>query len=341
MNTENKQINQDDLKRLKQIEHKLQKMVAVTKTSWVEAYKLLHEVREKSLWATKHRSFTAWVKDFAIRNNTHESIIWRINKAGKTYESYQSIQQSKGIEVPAIEDSKVPIESLELISKIAMTDGKTNKPKDEATLVKLIDQSQNGGLTRDNLREAWKSVRAARNTSAKLNTNISNATPEEVEHIENSVNEDSIKALDIVNSLNNADWLSKRRTAANDYYMPKYTIMTEFAVQTGTSRKSRRIDVLAVETVTKKNTLLLHGIEIKVDINDLRNDKKYTEYAEFVDYIYLAIPSELLEEAETLAPETVGIIVVSDGKAKIRRKPQKLEPLKRQATLELALYKSM
>ena len=86
---------------------------------------------------------------------------------------------------------------------------------------------------------------------------------------------------------------------------------SEFPFFTGTTRHSRRIDFLCVENITTENLWELNilGIEIKVSCNDLQSDEKYTEYTEFFDYFYLAVPKELEEVAKKNKFKGCGLIV--------------------------------
>ena len=55
---------------------------------------------------------------------------------------------------------------------------------------------------------------------------------------------------------------------------------------------------------------------------------KYTEYAEYVNFLWLAIPRELLQAAEETAPKSIGILLYDDDKTMIHRDAERLNPLK-------------
>ena len=55
---------------------------------------------------------------------------------------------------------------------------------------------------------------------------------------------------------------------------------------------------------------------------------KYSEYAEFVNYLWLAIPADLLEVTETIAPKNIGIIIYKNDKIEIQREAERLNPLR-------------
>ena len=125
------------------------------------------------------------------------------------------------------------------------------------------------------------------------------------------------------------NWLGvkqERKYFKTSFEQDKYRVFTEFPVFVGTSRKSRRMDMLVSENITSENVwdLNLHCVEIKVSKGDLLGDTKYTEYADFVDYMWLAIPVELELVAKDNVFNDCGIIVIKDNKATIVKKAAKL-----------------
>jgi len=67
----------------------------------------------------------------------------------------------------------------------------------------------------------------------------------------------------------------------------------EVAVTVGCSRHPRRIDVVGIVRESYKTPLpTVIGVEIKVDVNDLKRDATVTEYMPFCHYFYLALPNE-------------------------------------------------
>ena len=97
------------------------------------------------------KSFTAWVKDFSIRNKIHESILWNRKKAGRVYEKYQRVKEEQGVNIAPIEEADIGGDSLVLLDKI------TNKNKELGA--ELTDKAINKEITREDLRTAYKVVR--------------------------------------------------------------------------------------------------------------------------------------------------------------------------------------
>lgn len=187
-----------------------------------------------------------------------------------------------------------------------------------------------GGITREDLRTAYKTIRGGLRAHKVEDKEKLLKTEIDVQ--------ETVTAVKIVNALNNSSWLGKKcekKHFSGAYELDKYKALTEFPVYTGTSKKSRRIDVLVAENITldKNYSLNLHGIEIKVSKSDLACDYKYTEYAEYVNYLWLAIPKDLIKVAEETAPKSIGILLYHDSKINVYREAEKLNLLKLEESL--------
>lgn len=322
------------------IENELTTLINLDKKNWTHFYLLLKKVEQQELWKENYRSFTQWVKEFAMKTKTHESIIWNRKKAGKVYESYQKIKEQQGHSVKPIEESNVSVDSLVILDKI-------NK-YDEATATKLVDKVLDKSITKKDLREVYKSIRPENISRAPRNTLSEEEKKELVAQIAQKVDEqplenqfkEVITANDIVSTLCGIEWLNinkstKRKAFRTAFEQNKYKSFTEFPVFTGTSKKSRRMDMLIAENITSENTwdLNLHCIEIKVTKSDLLNDSKYTEYAEFVDYMWIAIPENLIAIAKENIFSACGIISVKKSGATIIKQAKRLNPLRKVDTL--------
>ncbi|MGO4993356.1 MmcB family DNA repair protein [Clostridium perfringens] len=306
------------MRELKKYEKELETILNADKNNWSKFYLLMKEIEEKELYKEVNlNSFTAWVKDFSLKHKIHESVIWNRKKAGKVYESYAKVQADKGIEVAPLEEANVGVDALVLLDKISKKDANLG--------AELTQKALNKEITRDDLRTAYKTVRGDLRAAK---TERKHKEPETEIDVQ-----ETVTAAKIVNGLNHSNWLGKeckKKHFKGAYELDKYKALTEFPVYTGTSKKSRRIDVLVAENITQDNhfSLNLHGVEIKVSKSDLINDMKYTEYAEYVNYLWLAIPRDLIEVAEETAPKSIGILIFDDGKIMIHRDAERLNPLK-------------
>lgn len=334
------------------IQKELKHLVEQDKNSWARFYLLLKKVEDQQLYKElKFNSFTAWLKDFALKNKIHESVLWNKKKAGKVYERYIETKKEQGIEVPKIEDAKVGVDSLVLLDKIS---------KKNADLgAELTEKAINKEITRADLRNAYKTIRG----DLKKDTVVKN--PIKVIEEDNELNEngksdiinieakedhedntDNVTAANIVMALNNHAWLGEKEVIKGfrgRFIERKYKAFTEFPVFTGTTRKSRRIDVLIAENISidEHYKLELHGIEIKVSKGDLLSDKKYTEYAPFVNKLWIAVPKDLLEVCKKNTPKNIGVLVFKDGEIKVKRQAQELKPKQVQEALTTLALKLM
>ena len=344
-----------ELEELQAIEQEIKNVVDVDKKNWVRFYLLIKKVKEKDLWrVADKKSFTQWVKDLSIKTKTHESIIWNRFRAGEIYNSYAKRKKDEGIEVKNIEDTNISADSLVILDKI-------NKHAPELA-DDLIDKVMNNEIKRKDLVTAYNAIRpqeADFRTKEQIQRAVSNSdeTNNTKDKIDMDVVQDKITAANIITTLSQLQWLGKTATATTGFkgyrnrseadtrINEKSKVFTEFRVFTGTSRKSRRIDLLTIENLTKdqfeKHQVNLHGVEIKVSKSDLINDKKYSEYAEFVDFIWLAIPLELVDYARETKFKQCGIIAVDKDNAVIVEQAERLKPEMRMQTLTTATLKMM
>lgn len=328
---------------IKGLEKKLSILIIKDKHNWVKVYLLLKEVEEKELWKDNYHSFTSWLKSFCLENKINETILWNRRRAGKVYEEYLS-NNINNPHTKSLEEISVPMESLVLIDKIV----KSNLTSENSDLVEtkngLIEKALNGELNREDLRQAYQICKQSKEKELEKDKSKSNTSNSKIVGKEKN----TISALDIITILNNPIWIQELevRDKQIKFYRhftekEKYKIYTEFPVYTGSSQFSRRIDILIVENLTSKYLmdLTFHGVEIKVDKNDLLNDCKYTEYADFVDFMWLAIPPNLIDTAlKTKFPEC-GVIVVQNDKAQIIERATHLNPLRKDKAMNTLLLK--
>ena len=321
---------------LENIEKQITDLISLDKKNWTNFYTLLKKVEIERLWEEKYNSFTQWLKDFSIRNKIHESILWQRKKAGEVYQKYSEIQKKKGIEVKPLETANVSAENLVLLDKIMR-----NSPSNSTELAEKVF---NNTITGKELRQIHNSVRPNRYDD------LDDSDEEENEN--EKVSEDSspvINTTDILGMLFNTESWIGTKTEKNYFssFVTKAQLLTEFPVFTGTSRHSRRIDLFCAENITTEYpwNLNLHGVEIKISKGDLLNDHKYTEYSEFVDYLWLAVPQDLQEIAIENKFTGCGLIVIERKNdkliLKVIEKPKKLDPLKREETLTSLALKLM
>ena len=326
------------------IENELSSLFNSDKKSWVRIYELLDEVEKEKLWEEEFSSFTQWVNHLANSCRVHVSLIWKRKKAGSVYAKYQERAAEKGQSVPTMDEVEISPDNFELIEKIAQ--GNSNIEDD------LIQKSLKGDLKRKDLKDAWNTVKAEKNDLGQKATRINaHGTFVKSEQNEDAEDENKITAIDVVLALKDDAWMEKGQNKERPFTLTHYgrfhekrvyKTMTEFGVNTGTSHHVRRIDVVALENKSNYDgkELLIHGIEIKVSKSDLESDHKMLEYKDFVDYLWFAVPEELVEVAKKVAESSVGIIGINKYKeAYVVRLANKNKPMMKQEALETALIK--
>lgn len=352
------------------IEKELDQLISDDKKSWIKIYKLLETVETQRLYTTNYRSFTAWINSLSTKLKIHVSVLWSRKKAGKIYSEYLSRAHAAGRSVTTLDDTaapSIPPESINYIDKIA---GSNTAVADD-----LMDKLLDGNLSRNQLKSAWETVKAGRAaTGIKPRVNAHDAYKDAVSDATSTNNEKQITAADIVLALTtSSEWLSHigigtdastaspiipnltnhRSDRPDRHVTPKYRVMPEFAVRTGTSHFARRIDALVLENHTieqlrdKNYELHLHAVEIKVDRHDLLGDHKMQEYCDFADFFWIAVPAVLEEDARSILAPRWGLLVITDDadskrfsrSVRVAEKAKMSSGVMRDQTLSTALIK--
>lgn len=352
------------------IEKELDQLISDDKKSWIKIYRLLETVETQRLYTTNYRSFTAWINSLSTKLKIHVSVLWSRKKAGKIYSEYLSRAHAAGRSVTTLGDTaapSIPPESINYIDKIA---GSNTAVADD-----LMDKLLNGNLSRNQLKSAWETVKAGRAaTGIKPRVNAHDAYKDAVSDATSTNNEKQITAADIVLALTtSSEWLSHigigtdastaspiipnltnhRSDRPDRHVTPKYRVMPEFAVRTGTSHFARRIDALVLENHTieqlrdKNYELHLHAVEIKVDRHDLLGDHKMQEYCDFADFFWIAVPAVLEEDARSILAPGWGLLVITDDadskrfsrSVRVAEKAKMSSGVMRDQTLSTALIK--
>ena len=321
------------MRNLKEIEQELSGCIKVDKRNWTRMYQLMNEVESEQMYKERQDTptFTSWVNALAEEMGVHVSLLWSRKKAGKSYDEYRQRAEKKGRKVADLEDLSVSPDSINLCEKVA--------GKNATEMDRLIDQVVAGNLTREDLRAAAKARKEISGLKGPRSRH------DRVTAADRTETEASVTASDIVMALKKSTWLMVAK--GDERFNHVYQCFPEFRIDTGTSRHSRRIDALIAETVTstEKDRVVLRGVEIKVDKNDLKGDHKMAEYTDFCDYFYVAIPADnqsLQETAESIIRPAWGIITVSkNGKIDVIKEARKREAPFRDRTLATCLVKLM
>lgn len=316
---------------IEDIESKLMDLLSASRSRWMQESILLQEVQDQRLYEPTHKSFSQWVKALAEKASVHESIIWEHLKAGRFYAQYEARARAKGVEVVPAKEASIPSESLTLIEKIAGS----NPDVADDLISKVAEQK----LTRKDLQAGYKATKALR----EKNGQRSAATSRHDDPLE-KLSDDSVTAVQLVMALSSGGnaWLSSLVPADRSKHIRnKYAAFSEFSVRPGTSTHARRIDVVVAETATCSavDEIHIHGIENKVSKADLKGDDKVGEYAAFVDFLWICVPTELVKDARSIVLPEWGILEYTEScTLKIAKHPSKLTaPMREETLVELAL----
>lgn len=343
------QKDQTDQEDLRQIEAELTDVLDKEKRNWTKIYELMSRVEQEKLYEQKEncKSFTQWVNMLAKDLHVHASGLWAKLKAGRTYAAYAERAEKRGMIAQRAEDVAVSIDTINLCATIA---GKSVERQDS-----LLDRAIRGELSRQDLREAAraKSAESARKYEKGL---FNSEKKEEVQKAQNKQNpeeQQGITAADIIVALKSSSWIEYvEKSFERDEYITKVRkLYAEFPVYTGTSRSARRMDAVILENISarERDEIVIRGVEIKVSVSDLMHDEKMTEYTDFCDLFYIAIPAgddELKKAVQAVMLPEWGLIEVSEGEenvynyvAEVTIPAKKIQGVLRDRTLSTALIR--
>lgn len=343
------QKDQTDQEDLRQIEAELTDVLDKEKRNWTKIYELMSRVEQEKLYEQKEncKSFTQWVNMLAKDLHVHASGLWAKLKAGRTYAAYAERAEKRGMIAQRAEDVAVSVDTINLCATIA---GKSVERQDS-----LLDRAIRGELSRQDLREAAraKSAESARKYEKGL---FNSEKKEEVQKVQNQQNpeeQQGITAADIIVALKSSSWIEYvEKSFERDEYITKVRkLYAEFPVYTGTSRSARRMDAVILENISarERDEIVIRGVEIKVSVSDLMHDEKMTEYTDFCDLFYIAIPAgndELKKAVQAVMLPEWGLIEVSEGEenvynyvAEVTIPAKKTQGVLRDRTLSTALIR--
>ena len=146
----------------------------------------------------------------------------------------------------------------------------------------------------------------------------------------------------------NSEWLPTIDSSESEKFMREkykfiYRALSEFPVETGDSQRVRRIDAFVVENITsaEPKEMTLRGIEIKISKGDLLRDEKMSEYANYCDYFYVAVPPELKDDALSIMAPGWGLLLIQYDSIIVEKEAQQLSGILRNEALSTALYECL
>ena len=149
-------------------------------------------------------------------------------------------------------------------------------------------------------------------------------------------------AANILKALKESSWLKSAEHDEN--YDCIYSVLSACQLENSRGLRTRSLDILVTENLTEtdRNSVALRGIVIKNSRYDLFCDEKLSEFMEFVDYYYIAVPDspEMIEAAQAVKQSGWGVITMDrSGKIRVVVEPLRHQPMFRDITLSNIIIK--
>lgn len=304
------------MKRLADLEAELLQHAQAEKRRWQQVAKLLMQVERERLWEGHASSFSAWLQGMARRADLQESVFWRSLKAGRIY---LELTGSDELDV----SSGISAESLELADKISR-----HAPKSVTNQV--LERTLDGELSRAELRDVWATYRpAAGGVTAR------GRLPEDADAREEAV------------ALRRAAWETQKRNRENSAEVRRAEMVASFRAASwlgplDQARAETRVGALggrlACALAVRRDAqrperLELHGLWSCVAAPELADYEFKAPGG--VDFLWLAVTSELSARALSTTPRMLGILELSPSRTlRVVRDAQR-RPMNAQSRLEV------
>lgn len=314
---ENLNLKTCNLKDIDQVLEDLTK--ADQHNNWARYFRLFAAVRDRELFREGgFPSFTSWLGDFCSKHSISEQRAWAFKRAGETYELYRKVDP----EAPMLEDVNIAPDTLNYVDKAAIKRfGGTDEGEAErnAFISKHVKKAVQGQLTRDGAKQIYTDARKAAEKAKRALTD--GKTEEEAGEVRrNTEKADSLKR----EIQENWHWLGEKQEIKTNYNHSSsvrdfYVAVPEFSFSTpGEEQAQIATDELVLENLStpKGYELYIHSIEIKVDSYDFRRDRKWIDFKNWSDFLWLCTPEEVLMELEPAEiPSDAGIIAYREDNA--------------------------
>ena len=138
----------------KALEKEVAALIQRQMRSWAQVGLILDRVEREKYWARDAPSFSEWLKSFAPRIGMKEASLWRFLGASRYYQKLRKHLAGRNVPFPPLArlPGTISAEHLEILSKIERV-----LPKKD--FEKLGERVLTGNVTRNELRELWKTYR--------------------------------------------------------------------------------------------------------------------------------------------------------------------------------------
>ncbi len=344
--------NAFNLKDIKKAEELVESLLHASESDWKKVARIAITVRDKELFKSEYKSFTAWVKAIANKCERQPSLFWRYIKAGKYY--LQTIGSSDIDDIDSATIAPEVLVNLEKVQRHAPTkvfeDIKEKALAGQLTVKdsRVIEreyrplnpgENNRGGPTK---KEEGQYEHLGKNKYQEQDQGQVQA--QEDENIDNKLQTESSKRIEsthnkelkeiapiILESLrtqnNLVDWIKK---CASMKYPAKY-FSSHSEVRVNFERSRLRLDLVTIVRWSFKRPKDIFIVEIKSNLHDFESDNKWEKYLNFANFFCFAIPDddrELIEAVEQNTFNFVGILLINleDKSITMHRKPIKRTP---------------
>ena len=278
----------------KKLQKEIEKVVQRRTSSWTLIGRILDQVDHEKDWAYNARSFSEWMKSFALSIGMNESSLWRYLSAIRYYDKLRNDLNLRK-ELP-----DCSAESLELLEKIERV-----VPKKE--FEEVAGRVLGGGVKRNELRELWKTYRPILTGRTARGKNVIAPRVDPMDR-EQRILQTEARVLTTLMAAG-PEW-----TGLHDpqFYHP----MREVVLPRGTGLQTPRFDMLAIARKTVESPVMLIAVEICSRIKDFSS---LDSVAPYCDRLWVALVRKEKIPDEALLPEFVGILRVKAGGLRVER----------------------
>jgi hypothetical protein len=279
---------------------KLQKDIAALgqrrTSSWALIGTILDQVDHEKDWAYDARSFSEWMKSFALSIGMNESSLWRYLSAIRYYQKLR-----KDLNLRKELPDSVSAEGLELLEKLERV-----VPKKEFD--EVAGRVLGGDVKRNELRELWKTYRPILTGRTARGKNVIAPRVDPMDR-EQRILQTEARVLTTLM------WAGPEWTGLHDpqFYYP----MREVVLPRGVGLQTpRAFDMLAIVRKTVESPVMLIAVEICSRIKDFSS---LDSVAPYCDRLWVALVGKEKIPDKARLPVFVGILRVKAGGLRVER----------------------
>jgi hypothetical protein len=279
----------------KKLQKEIAKVVQRRTSSWTLIGRILDQVDHEKDWAYDARSFSEWMKSFALDIGMNESSLWRYLSAIRYYDKLR-----KNLNLRKELPDSVSAEGLELLEKLERV-----VPKKD--FEEVAGRVLGGDVKRNDLRELWKTYRPILTGRTARGKNVITPRVDPMDR-EQRILQTEARVLTTLMAAD-PEW-----TGLHDlqFYHP----MREVVLPRRAGLETPRFDMLAIARKAVESPIVLIAVEICTRIKDFSS---LDSVAPYCDRLWVALVGKEKIPDEARLPEFVGILRVKAGGLRVER----------------------